>query len=160
MARQLKSVKVDRAEAEAAMNDEQKVTGVTATNMRDKHRLYAMIHHDPGVMGKNLNPIEHASEWGAWRSYFKDKGMAVHFMDQQGQRLASMSKEARAKMCGYLVPCSFPGDFDAEWATENDRYAADKFVAAQAKKREEVKSIEGIDKQAVVRAALVKRAEG
>lgn len=157
MARKLTNTKVDMTEAEAAMTEDKKVKGVTPDNMGRKHRLYAMIHYDPGTLGKNINPLDSASEWGAWRAYFKAKGMPLGFMDQQGQRLANLSKEARKTICGYLVPCSFPADFDAEWPAENDRYASDKFVAAQAKKREEVKAMEGVNKQAVIKAALAKR---
>lgn len=157
MARKLSNTKVDKTEAEARMTEDKKFKGVTPENMGSRHRMYAMVHYDPGVMGININPLDHSSQWGAWRAYFKAKGMPLGFMDQQGQRLAMMSKEARKTICGYLVPCDFPADFDGEWPAENDRYASDKFVAAQAKKREEVKAMEGIDKAAVIKAAMAKR---
>lgn len=153
-----KRKELDFTEASAALNADKKAEGVVPENYNYLFRCYSKVHAKPGVFGRNVNPIDHGSEWGAWRAYFKAKGMPLGFMDQQGQRLANLSKEARKTVCGYLVPCAFPADFDAEWPAENDRYAADKFVAAQAKKREEVKSMEGIDKAAVIKAAMAKHA--
>jgi len=136
-----KRKEIDFTEASAALNVDGKAEGVTRENFGYLFRCFSKVHAKPGVFGKNLNPIDHSSQWGAWRAYLRGIKVPTHFMDQQGQRLASMNEVSRNQVCGYLVPCDWPADFDEEWTAENDQYASDKFVAAQSKKREEVKAL-------------------
>jgi len=138
MAKTLSKKLMDPTQAALTLTADGKASGVTVDNYHRMFTAFRIVNQDKG---RNLNPIDHASQWGAWRAYLKAKKKPLGFMDQQGQRLASMSGGNRKGVCGYLVPCDWPADFDEEWTAENDKYASDRFVAAQTKKRDEVKAL-------------------
>lgn len=127
--------------AALALNAEGKATNVTPQNFGWLFRCFVVNKgQNKDFLGQNINPIDHASQWGAWRAYRIAKGMTTYAMDQIGKRLAELDKPSRLlSMVGYLVPADWPADFDADYPPENDRYAADRFVNAQNKKRDEVR---------------------
>lgn len=143
-------------EATLALNADGKAEKVKRRNFTYLFRAYATIHGKPGEVGRNINPIDHASQWGAWRAYRREKKIPCGFMDLHGQRLANMHKDQREDVCGYLVPCDWPADFDADWDAAADKYAGDRFVNAQERKRQEVAAMADIDKAAVVQGSLTK----
>lgn len=141
-----------------ALNVEGKAERITEANFGYLFRCYASYHgQNDKRMGVNINPIDHASQWGAWRAWRVHKGMPVYAMNQIGQRLAQMRKLDRQAAVGFLVPCDWPADFDADYSPENDRYAAEKFVFAQNRKREEVAQMQAMtqdDRQRHITEAL------
>jgi hypothetical protein len=154
-----KPKQIDPIEAAAALNADGKASDVKASNYSYLVRCYGKVHGKPGRFGSNLNPIDHSSQWGAWRAYLKAKHLPYFHMDQVGQRLSNLSKPNRESVCGYLAPCDWPADFDADWDAANDRYAGDRFVDAQTKKREEVAQLASMsveEKQAVIKRAMAK----
>lgn len=88
--------------------------------------------------GETINPIDHAQAWGAWASYFKGKGVSMALFNRRGQELASMSNSEQRAEKGFQVPAMLPSDFDEDWDFIKDRMAGDNFMAAQARKREEM----------------------
>ena len=162
MAASRKSTMPDHAKALLALNADGMAQHVTATNYGLLFRCYAVVHcSPPEQLGININPIDYSSQWGAWVAYFKAKHLPTYGMSQIGQRLAQMSAENRRGMVGWLVPAEWPSDFDAEWSAENDKYAADRFVQAQAQKRAEVAQMANQtaeDRQQVINRAMRKMA--
>ena len=137
-----KSSLPDYEKARDALDVNGKASGVTPNNFGWLFRCYAAFHGQTSDrMGVNINPIEHASQWGAWRQYRIDRSLPVYAMNMIGQRLASMDKPSRQAAVGFLVPCDWPADFDADRYEADDRIAADRFVAAQNKKREDVRKM-------------------
>lgn len=157
-----KSSLPDQSKAMLALTAEGKASNVTPTNYGFLFRCFAVVKNSPPeMMGHNINPICHSSQWGAWMAYFKAKGMSTFAAQQIGQRLALMPKEARRSAIGWLVPAEWPADFDADWTAENDKYAADRFVQAQARKRDEAAQMAEItpaEKAEVIRRAMQKMA--
>ena len=56
-------------------------------------------------------------QWGAWRAYFKERGIKITFMDHQGQAGKS-----------WTVPAQWPHEFDSEATVQGDYEAGAAFA--------------------------------
>lgn len=56
-------------------------------------------------------------QWGAWRAYFKTRGITTRFMDDRGRQGKS-----------WTVPAPWPHEFDADATVQGDMQAADIFA--------------------------------
>lgn len=75
---------------------------------------------------------DHASlprQWGAWRAYFKRKGIRTGLMD---------ARAAEGKP--YTVPADWPHMFDAEASVADDYEAGDRFVRGYRPPRDDLAS--------------------
>lgn len=152
-----KSSLPDYDKAKRLLDENCKARYVTAGNFGQLFRCFAVVNgENSDYMGVNINPIDHASQWGAWRHYRIEKGLPVYAMNLIGERLAQMDKASRQSAVGFVVPCDWPADFDGQRHEADDKLAADRFVAAQERKRQQVKEMANLSPEE--RAAHVQRA--
>lgn len=72
-------------------------------------------------------PFEQAPrQWGAWRAYFKKKGIPTTFMDAKAKATAE-NKQSVNPHC-WTVPAEWPHMFDAEATVQEDHEAGNLFM--------------------------------
>jgi len=65
-------------------------------------------------------------QWGAWRAYFKTRGLKTGWMDAIAQ--TSMTEAARKTRICMTVPSEWPHEFDREAGYDDDMIAAESFL--------------------------------
>ena len=65
-------------------------------------------------------------QWGAWRAYFKERGIKTTFMDAKAQATAT-NKLTVNPHC-YTVPTEWPHEFDSEATVQGDHEAGNWFM--------------------------------
>jgi len=65
-------------------------------------------------------------QWGAWRAYFKARGIKTGWMDAIAQ--TSVLEAARKTRICLTVPSAWPHEFDREATVQGDHEAADAFM--------------------------------
>lgn len=90
---------------------------------------------EPGRYGVTIDPLNEPQQWGAWCSYFGDikNRQAVTKMKRIHREFVSFhirqdkDEERKSRHC-YLVPASFPSDFDEDRNWLDDRLAGERFL--------------------------------
>lgn len=65
-------------------------------------------------------------QWGAWRAYFKDRGIPTAFMDAKA-KLTAENKLTKNPHC-WTVPTEWPHEFDTEATVQGDHEAGNWFM--------------------------------
>lgn len=65
-------------------------------------------------------------QWGAWRAYFKARGIKTTFMDAKAKATAE-NKLAKNPHC-WTVPAEWPHEFDSEATVQGDHEAGNLFM--------------------------------
>lgn len=65
-------------------------------------------------------------QWGAWRNYFKERGIKTTFMD--AKLLATVQNRQTVNPHCYTVPTEWPHEFDAEATVQGDHEAGNWFM--------------------------------
>lgn len=65
-------------------------------------------------------------QWGAWRAYFKERGIKTGYMDAKAKATAE-SKAAVNPHC-WTVPTEWPHEFDSEATVQGDHEAGNWFM--------------------------------
>ena len=65
-------------------------------------------------------------QWGAWRAYFKERGIPTAFMDAKAKATAT-NKQTVNPHC-WTVPTEWPHEFDSEATVQGDQEAANWFM--------------------------------
>lgn len=65
-------------------------------------------------------------QWGAWRAYFKDRGIPTSFMDAKA-KLTAENKLSKNPHC-WTVPTEWPHEFDTEATVQGDHEAGNWFM--------------------------------
>jgi hypothetical protein len=74
--------------------------GVTKDNYHQRASSYMALHANGEDIGVMIEAAHNPTQWDAWASYFKAKGIKHHSMRWRHV---------------YMVPAKWPQDFDAEW---------------------------------------------
>lgn len=65
-------------------------------------------------------------QWGAWRAYFRERGIPCSFMDAKAKATAE-NRLGKNPHC-WTVPTEWPHEFDAEATVQGDHYAGNLFM--------------------------------
>jgi hypothetical protein len=65
-------------------------------------------------------------QWGAWRAYFKERGIPTAFMDAKARATAA-NKQTVNPHC-WTVPTEWPHEFDSEATVQGDHEAGNWFM--------------------------------
>lgn len=65
-------------------------------------------------------------QWGAWRMYFKERGIPTAFMDARAKATAA-NKQSANPHC-WTVPTEWPHEFDSEATVQGDHQAGNWFM--------------------------------
>lgn len=65
-------------------------------------------------------------QWGAWRAYFKERGIPTSFMDAKA-KLTAENKLTKNPHC-WTVPTEWPHEFDTEATVQGDHEAGNWFM--------------------------------
>lgn len=65
-------------------------------------------------------------QWGAWRAYFKERGIKTTFMDAKA--LATAANKQTVNPHCYTVPTEWPHEFDSEATVQGDHEAGNWFM--------------------------------